>query len=83
MNRETRLPRAWVVLCVFSVPKGCFGSARDGHGRRQRSFDPVHGQGPLPGLTANWKSRIGAATEHAEKQTFNVRFERLSIASSM
>jgi len=28
------------------------GSARDGHGRQHRSFDPVHDQGPLPGLTA-------------------------------
>ena len=43
---------------AHTTPTDRFGSTRDG---RDLSFDRTHHQGPLPGLTANSRSRPGAA----------------------
>jgi len=36
------------------------------------SFDLVHDQGPLPGLTKNWQSRPEAVFAQPVKQSLNV-----------
>lgn len=42
-------PTVFAAYGTVLKPNARSGSARDGHGRGQRSFDPVHDQGPLTG----------------------------------
>lgn len=65
-------PTVFAMYGTVLKPNARSGSARDGHGRGQRSFDPVHDQGPLPGLTANRQSRPETAIALSVKPPFNV-----------